>query len=91
MSGKDLSNHQILLLSKGLIFVHTASHFDLLIRLYSCKSPTENISRFLNFWLQPLMKALPSYLKNTTELIDELNDLSVEPDTILVIIDVKSI
>ena len=37
------------------------------------------------------MKALPSYLKNTTKLIDELNDLSVEPDTILVIIDVKSI
>ena len=50
----------------------------------SCESPTENISQFLDFWLQPLMKALPSYLKNTTELI-ELKDLSVERDTILVI------
>ena len=50
----------------------------------SCESPT-------NFWLQPLMKALSSYLKNTTELINELKDLTVEPDTILVTIDVKSL
>ena len=28
----------------------------------SCESPTENISQFIDFWLQPLMKALPSYL-----------------------------
>ena len=57
----------------------------------SCESPTENISQFLDFWLQSLMKALPSYLKNTTELINELKDLTVESDTILVTIDVKSL
>ena len=50
-----------------------------------CESPTENISQFLDFWLQPLLKALPSYSKNTTELINELKDLYVEPDTILVL------
>ena len=43
------------------------------------------ISQFLDFWLQPLMKASSSYLKNTAELINELKDLFVERDTILVI------
>ena len=57
----------------------------------SCESPTENIPQFLGFWLQPLIKALSPHLKNTTELINELKDLTVEPDTILVTIDVKSL
>ena len=30
--------------------------------VFSCESPTENISQFINFWLQPLMKALQRYL-----------------------------
>ena len=29
----------------------------------SCESPTENISQYVDFWLQPLMKAIPSFLK----------------------------
>lgn len=57
----------------------------------SCESPTENISQFIDFWLQPLIKALPSYLKNTTELINELKNVSIEPDTILMTTDVKSL
>lgn len=57
----------------------------------SCESPTENISQFLDYWLQPAMKALPSFLKDTTQLINELNDLTVEPDTLLATIDVKSL
>ena len=51
----------------------------------------QKTSQFLDFWLQPAMKALPSFLKDTTTLINELNDLIVEPDTILVTIDVKSL
>ena len=31
----------------------------------SCGSPTENISQFIDYWLQPHMKALPSYIKLT--------------------------
>ena len=57
----------------------------------SCCSATENISQFIDHWLQPLMKSLPSYLKNTTELINELKDLQIEPHTILATIDVKSL
>ena len=57
----------------------------------SCESPTENISQFLDYWLQPIMRNLPSYLKDTSQLINELRMLSVEPNTILVTIDVKSL
>ena len=38
----------------------------------SCESPTENISQYVDFWLQPVMKAIPSFLKDTSELINEL-------------------
>ena len=57
----------------------------------SCESPTENISQFLDFWLKPLMIALPSYLKDTSQFINEIKDLHVEPNTLLVTIDVKSL
>ena len=57
----------------------------------SCESPTENISQFSDFWLQPLMKALPFYLKDTLQLINELGEIPVEPNTLLVTIDVKSL
>ena len=46
----------------------------------SCESPTENISQFIDYWLQPLMKAIPSYLKDTTKLTNQLKELTVEPD-----------
>ena len=57
----------------------------------SCESPTENISQFLDFWLKPLMKALPSYLKDTTQFIKEIKNIQIEPNTLLVTIDVKSL
>ena len=50
----------------------------------SCDIATENISQFIDYWLQPIMKSLPSYLKDTLQLINELKEISVEPDTILV-------
>ena len=57
----------------------------------SCENPTENVSQFIDYRLQPLIKALPSYLKDTTELINQLKELIIEPDTLLVTIDVKSL
>ena len=57
----------------------------------SCGSPTENISQFIDYWLQPIMKKLPSFIKDTTEFINQLNEIVIEPDTLLVTIDVKSI
>ena len=57
----------------------------------SCVSPTENISQFLDYWLKPLMKALPSYLKDTSQFINEIKETHVDPNTLLVTIDVKSL
>ena len=56
-----------------------------------CDSPTENISQFIDYWLQPIMKALPSFIKDTTELINQLSELTIEPNTLLVTVDVKSL
>ena len=44
----------------------------------SCESPTENISQFIDYWLKPIMKALPSFIKDTTQLINQLNKLTIE-------------
>ena len=57
----------------------------------SCGSPTENISQFVDYWLQPIMKKLPSFIKDTTEFINQLNEIVIELDTLLVTIDVKSL
>ena len=54
-----------------------------------CGGPTENISQFVDHSLAST--ALPSYLKNTSQLIRELGDLSVPNDLILATIDVKSL
>ena len=57
----------------------------------SYESPTENISQFIDYWLQPIMKGLLSFLKDTTELITQLNELTIPLNIILVTIDVKSL
>ena len=57
----------------------------------SCESPTENISQFVDYWLQPIIKNLPSYLKDTSHLIRELKQIFIAPNTILVTVDVKSL
>ena len=51
--------------------------------VFSCDSATENISQFIDYWLQPTMKSLPSYLKDSLQLINQYK-ISVETDTILV-------
>jgi len=50
----------------------------------SCDSPTENISKFLDYWLQPLMRTLPSFLQNTSQLINDLKELYIPDDSWLV-------
>ena len=57
----------------------------------SCESPTENISNFVDYWLQPIMKELPSYIKDTSQLIRELSEQPVTKDIILATVDVKSL
>jgi len=57
----------------------------------SCNSPTENISQFIDYWLQPHTRQLPSFLKDTTQFIQEIKTLQIPPGFLLVTIDVKSL
>ena len=54
-------------------------------------SPTANLAKFLDHYLQPIMKQLPAYLKDTTQFLNEITNLRIQPDTWLVTVDVKSL
>ena len=54
--------------------------------------PTEHISEFVDFHLQPLVKTLPSHIKDTTHFLLKLQELGSLPDNaILVSLDVSSL
>ena len=57
----------------------------------TCNSPTENISQFLDYWLQPSVKTLPSYIQDTSQFIRELTEIDVPREAWLVTMDVKSL
>ena len=55
-------------------------------------SPTEKISKFVDFFINPLCHLLPSYLKDTTHLLQILHNLHPLPEgTLLVTLDVCSL
>ena len=54
--------------------------------------PTENISQFVDFFLNPTCLTLPSFVKDTTHFLRLINDLGTLPDNcILVTMDVSSL
>ena len=55
--------------------------------------PTERISQFVDFHLQPLVTKLPSYIKDTTHFLNKLNSIGQLPDGVqlLVTLDVSSL
>ena len=54
--------------------------------------PTEKISEFVSYHLNPLVQTLPSYVKNTTHLLDKLQDFDdIPPNALLVTLDVSSL
>ena len=54
-------------------------------------SPTANLAEFLDYYLQPIMKKLPAYLKDTTQFLKEIDEIEINKDTWLVTVDVKSL
>ena len=55
-------------------------------------SPTERISKFVDFFLKPFCPRLPSYVKDTTHLLNILHDITDIPaNTLLVTLDVQSL
>ena len=49
----------------------------------SCGYYTENISAFLDFYLQPLTQAVESYIKYTNDFLNKLRSLPKLPDNII--------
>ena len=47
--------------------------------------PTERISEFLSYHLNPLVQLLPSYLKNTTHLLNIFKDIDVLPTNAMLV------
>ena len=59
----------------------------------SSGSPTENISRFVDYFLQRLTMALPSYIWDITDFLQKLRKLHVPalpPESLLVTLDISS-
>ena len=57
-----------------------------------CGSPTEGISKFIDFHLSPLVSRFPSHIKDTTDFLKKLEGLENLPSgTILATLDVKAI
>ena len=54
--------------------------------------PTEKISEFVSFHLNPLVQTLPSHVKNSTHLLNKLQDFAdIPPNALLVTLDVSSL
>ena len=57
----------------------------------SVNSITENISIFVDYWLQPTVKQFPSYIKDTNTFTNLITQTTVLTDCKLVSIDVSSL
>ena len=49
----------------------------------NCGYYTENIPAFSDFYLQPLVQAVKSYIKDTNDFLNKLSSLSKLPDNII--------
>ena len=57
----------------------------------SCNSITEPISQFVDRWLQPHVKNLPSYLRDSTEFLKLIETIKIPSNCLLASIDVSSL
>ena len=56
-----------------------------------CDGPTERISAYLDHWLQPQAKSLPSYIKDTKDIIKYIESTNLPKHCILCTLDVSSL
>ena len=54
-------------------------------------SATGNMASFLDHYLQPIVQTVLAYLKDSTQFIREITSLNIEPNDLLVTVDVKSL
>ena len=53
--------------------------------------PTENISEFIDFHLRSFVENLPSHIKDTTDYLKKMENLTIPENITLVTIDVTSL
>ena len=58
----------------------------------ACNSYTDNISKYVDYILQPYMKTLPSFIKDTTDFLQKLKQIpKLSTNALLVTLDVSSL
>ncbi|XP_070579506.1 uncharacterized protein [Ptychodera flava] len=56
-----------------------------------CQALTSQLSRYVDYHLQPIVKSLPSYIKDTNHHLEDLQNNEISPNTIMVSMDVVSL
>ena len=56
-----------------------------------CNSDTYNISKYIDYFLNPLATAHPSYIKDTTDFLLKLSNIKPQPNSFLITLDVESL
>lgn len=56
-----------------------------------CSSPSENISKYIDYLLQSLMATIPTYLKNMYQLTEDLQEIKIPKNSYLCTVDVISL
>ena len=78
----------------GLFYALPKLHkTDLSIRpiISNIKHPTSNISRYIHTILKPTAEKSLTYIKNSSELIDQLKKINITKDTIILTADIESL
>ena len=52
---------------------------------------TSKISKYVDYHIQPIMKEIPSYIKDTDDFINKINNYNIPKESIFVRLDVKSL
>ena len=66
--------------AKGLIKSHKQGNPARLL-LSGCNTAIENLSIFVDYYLTPLAKKLPSFIQDSTDFLNKLLDLDYKPTT----------
>ena len=74
----------------GLTKIHK-QNYPLRIIVSSLNSPLYNLSLFLHNIITDSIPETPSFIKNSFDLINKLKDVKLEPDSMLVSLDMISL
>jgi peptide-methionine (R)-S-oxide reductase len=53
--------------------------------------PTEKLSEFVDYHLNPFLKEIPSYIKDTNDFVNLCNDIQLKPNERIITLDVSSL